>query len=145
MARPVQHVFLSELSSPPFGSGDIFAYVNMTSKAINQMFRAFSDPVRLRILNLLRMGEWCVGDLVEILQVPQPTASRHLGYLRKSGLVIVRKQGRWCHYSLAVAESDFHRSLLDCLGDCFGEVPDLKSDVERAQKLAQKGGCCTPL
>lgn len=107
------------------------------------MFRAFSDPVRLRILHLLRMGEWCVGDLVDILQVPQPTASRHLGYLRKAGLVDVRKEGRWCHYSLAAAGSGFHRSLLDCLGSCFGEVPDLRNDAARAEPLRKEGGCCT--
>ena len=48
-------------------------------------FRAFSDSTRLRILHLLQAGELCVGDLVKVIQVPQPTASRHLAYLRRSG------------------------------------------------------------
>jgi len=50
----------------------------MIATDINRMFRAFSDPIRLRTLHLLLGGEMCVGDLVEVLQVPQPTASRHL-------------------------------------------------------------------
>ncbi|MFL5410518.1 MAG: ArsR/SmtB family transcription factor, partial [Myxococcales bacterium] len=42
------------------------------------MFRALSDPTRLRIVHLLRDGPLCVGDLVTVLRVAQPTASRHL-------------------------------------------------------------------
>lgn len=110
---------------------------------INRMFRAFSDPIRLRTLHLLTGGEMCVGDLVEVLQVPQPTASRHLRYLREAGLVEVRREGRWCFYSLAEAGSGFHRRLLDCLGSCFAEVPELRSDAERAGRLRETGGCCT--
>ncbi|KAA3611422.1 MAG: ArsR family transcriptional regulator [Planctomycetota bacterium] len=114
----------------------------MTSKAINRMFRAFSDPIRLRILHLLQEGEMCVGDLVEVLQVPQPTASRHLRYLRQADLVVSRRQGRWCFYSLAEAGSAFHQKLLSCLGSCFFEVPTLQEDATRAKALRQAGGCC---
>jgi ArsR family transcriptional regulator len=57
---------------------------------VDHMFRAFSDPIRLRILHLIADGELCVCDLVEILGLPQPTVSRHLSYLRKAGLVSAR-------------------------------------------------------
>jgi ArsR family transcriptional regulator len=106
------------------------------------LFRAFSDPIRLRTLHLLRGREACVGGLVEVLRVPQPTASRHLRYLRDAGLVDVRRDGRWCYDSLAEAGSGFHRRLLDCLGSCFGEVPELRGDALRAGTLREAGGCC---
>jgi ArsR family transcriptional regulator len=109
---------------------------------IDLMFRAFSDRTRLRILHLLRGGELCVGDLVTILKVPQPTASRHLGYLRKSGLVLVRKSGLWSYYSLAPAASPFHKNLLGCLGGCFAEVPELQGDELRAKQVRGSKGCC---
>jgi len=80
----------------------------MANKQVNRMFRAFSDRTRLRILHLLLEGELCVGDLVKILQVPQPTASRHLAYLRRSGLVMARKNGLWNFYQLAPAQTPFH-------------------------------------
>ena len=83
------------------------------------MFRAFSDRTRLRILHVLQGGELCVGDIVEILQAPQPRISRHLAYLRKANLVAVRKSGLWSHYSLAPAKTAFHRKLLACLAKCF--------------------------
>ena len=83
------------------------------SKSISDKFSAFSDPTRLRILHLLQAGELCVGDMVEILAMPQRTISRHLAYLRRSALVETRKSGLWMYYSLAPAKSDFHQKLLD--------------------------------
>ena len=109
---------------------------------VDRMFRAFSDGTRLRILHLLQDGELCVGDLVEILQVPQPTASRHLAYLRRSGLVLTRKEGLWSFYTLAPARTTFHDKLLECLGACFKDVPELAADRARAQRVRRSGGCC---
>ena len=110
--------------------------------SIDTMFRAFSDRTRLRILHVLLNGELCVGDIVEILRVPQPRVSRHLAHLRKAGLVDVRKSGLWKHYSLASATSSFHRKLLECLEKCFGEVPELQADNALAAKIRKSGGCC---
>ena len=113
-----------------------------TQDTVDLMFRAFSDRTRLRILHVLRDGELCVGDIVESLRVPQPRISRHLAYLRKANLVLVRKAGLWCHYSLAPAKTPFHRKLLECLGKCFTEVPELQADEARAANIRKSGGCC---
>jgi DNA-binding transcriptional ArsR family regulator len=78
----------------------------MDPQRINSMFRAFSDQTRLRILRLLQGGECCVGDLVTVLELPQPSVSRHLAYLREAGLVSDRRQGLWVYYSLTPAEGD---------------------------------------
>jgi len=82
------------------------------------LFRALSDRTRLRILNLLRAGEVCVCDLVEALGVPQPTASRHLAYLRRVGLVATRREGQWSYYRLTAARSQFEEKLRECLAQC---------------------------
>jgi ArsR family transcriptional regulator len=112
------------------------------SKSVSDKFAAFSDPTRLRILHLLRDGELCVGDLVTILDIPQPTVSRHLAYLRRSALVETRKSGLWMYYSLSPAKSEFHRKLLDCLTACFTGLPTLKKDATRAKRTRKAGGCC---
>jgi len=111
---------------------------------VDLMFRAFSDRTRLRILHLLCNGELCVCDLVTVLNVSQPKASRHLAYLRRAGLVLARKEGLWMHYSLAPATSEFHRKLLDCLGCCFTDVPQLARDDQRLARCgcASDGACC---
>jgi ArsR family transcriptional regulator len=108
---------------------------------VTLMFRAFSDRTRLRVLHLLaEQQELCVGDLVAALRVPQPKASRHLAYLRRAGLVVVRKDGLWKHYSLAPARTPFHRTLIVCLSGCFREVPELAADSKRYRRLRRL--CC---
>jgi ArsR family transcriptional regulator len=103
-----------------------------------ELFKAFADPVRLRLLNLLVDGEVCVCHLHEALDLPQSTVSRHLAYLRKRGLVIGRKEGLWVHYRLAKPAGELHRTLIDCLGACFKEIDVLKRD---RQKL-NHDSCC---
>lgn len=113
--------------------------------AVDQLFRAFSDRTRLRILSMLRhakagQGELCVCEIVGVLGVPQPKVSRHLAYLRRAGLVEARREGLWMHYRLAPARNQFHAKLLDCLVCCFDDVPQLARD---AKKLRQSSGCCS--
>ena len=64
------------------------------------VFKALADSTRLRILGLLLTGEVCVCDIHESLKISQPKASRHLAYLRRSGLVETRRDGLWVHYRL---------------------------------------------
>jgi ArsR family transcriptional regulator, arsenate/arsenite/antimonite-responsive transcriptional repressor len=101
------------------------------------MFRACSDRTRLRILNLLLGGELCVCDIVNTLRVAQPTASRHLAYLRRAGLVEARRDGLWMHYKLSPPQTAFHSKLIDCLGSCGEDVPQLAKDAKRL-----KPRCC---
>ena len=116
-----------------------------TSHQADKLFRALADPTRLRILCILREGEHCVSDIVEILQVPQAKASHHLNYLHRVGMVDFRQQGLWCFYRLSPGRSLFHRQLLACLAHCSREVPNAAADRRRAARLREKGGCCPGL
>ena len=78
-------------------------------------FRALSDPTRLRLLQLLTGGELCVCDLMGVLRIPQAKTSRHLGYLKRAGLVVSRKDGLWSYYSLARPRDAVHRKILECV------------------------------
>jgi ArsR family transcriptional regulator len=71
-----------------------------SSPPLHAVLKALADPTRLRILALLASGEICVCHIHTALDVPQPTASRHLAYLKKSALVEDRKVGLWKHYRL---------------------------------------------
>jgi ArsR family transcriptional regulator len=102
------------------------------------MFRALSDPTRLRILNLLLPRDLCVCEIVDGLGIPQPTASRHLAYLRKAGLVDSRKDGLWIYYRLAPPRNELHDKLLACLA-CCAAMPQLAADAKR---VARQSGCC---
>ena len=80
-----------------------------------KLFRAFADETRLRVLHILSAGELCVCDLMSALDDPQSKVSRHLAYLKRAGLVVDRKQGKWRHYSLSKPKTALHRGLLACL------------------------------
>jgi ArsR family transcriptional regulator len=66
-----------------------------------KMFKALSDPVRLRLLSLIAShegGEACVCDLTGPFDVSQPTISHHLKVLRDAGLVGSERRGTWVYY-----------------------------------------------
>ena len=111
---------------------------------VDVMFRAFSDRTRLRILNLLTGRELCVCDLVRVIGAPQPKVSRHLGYLRKAGLVTSRREGLWMYYALAPATNEFHRKLVECLACCFTDVPELARDAKALGRACcdVRPSCC---
>jgi ArsR family transcriptional regulator, cadmium/lead-responsive transcriptional repressor len=64
-------------------------------------FRAFGDPTRLHILQLLRDGERSVGEIVERVAMSQPRTSAHLACLRWCGFVETRREGHAVYYRLA--------------------------------------------
>jgi ArsR family transcriptional regulator len=88
---------------------------------------------------MLRGGELCVCQIVDVLDVPQPKASRHLAYLRNAGLVLARREGRWSYYRLAGARNELHGTLLGSLAHCCQGLPELLRDDER---LGRKRACC---
>lgn len=68
----------------------------------SRLLKAFADPTRLRILNLLSLyeDEVCVSEIVESFALEQPTISHHLRILRDAGLIDCRKRGLWAFYYL---------------------------------------------
>ena len=86
-----------------------------------KLFRGFSDPSRLGILEALRNGPLSVGEIVKATSLSQPNTSNHLGCLRECGLVIAEQEGRYTVYRL----SD------DRVGDLLQMVDTLLSDVAR--------------
>lgn len=105
------------------------------------LFSALADETRLRILGLLLTGEVCVCDIHESLKIPQPKASRHLAYLRRSGLVDTRREGLWIHYRLAASSDPVLRTISDAVQHALTHIDVVHRDAERLQK---RGGCCLP-
>lgn len=95
------------------------------------LLKALGDPLRLRIVDLLRQGEMTVGDIAEFLGVEVVIASHHLQILKHSQLVAPHRDGRYIYYQL---KEDMLKSVkgksaqvLD-LGCCKLEVPCDKSE-----------------
>ena len=108
---------------------------------IGRGVQGFADPTRLRILGLLAGGEICVCNIHECLGIPQPTASRHLAYLRRKNLVETRKDGLWVHYKLAALDEPVMRVLMSAVTHVLSHCDAIGKDRER---LEAQTGCCVP-
>lgn len=103
------------------------------------VFKALSDPTRLRILGLLLTGEVCVCHLHETLRISQPKASRHLAYLRAAGLVDARRDGLWMHYRLSDLPDPILQSISEMVRHALSHLETVQKDAGRLHK--KTGGC----
>ena len=103
------------------------------------LYAALSDRTRLRLLYLMNGREVCVCYFVEILGQSQPKISRHLAYLRRAGIVVARRQGKWMHYKIAPPP---HAGAARILGETLAvlrEEKGMQTDLNRLNKA-----CCSP-
>ncbi len=110
----------------------------MTLSNLQSVILALADLTRLRVLYLLfayQDQEWTVGAIVEVLQLPQPTVSRHLARLRVEHLVDVTPKGKHRLYRLADRQSRLEQSLLAALESFVATTPEVQEDLRRAANL----------
>jgi len=120
---------------------------------LEELFKALADKTRLRILALLGNNEVCVCHIHDSLGLPQPTVSRHLAYLRKSGLVAVRRDGVWMHYQLSRSLNPVVQRVVAAAVDALQQVDATAQDRKQFQRSfgqlyvldsAAGGACCAP-
>ena len=105
---------------------------NFELKTGVEIFKAFSDEARVRILYLMfRTEEICVSDLELILDYTQTKTSRHLTYLRNLRLVKYKKVDQWIYYSLNEAYMD----IITQAFVFFEKDPVLQKDIEEYRTL----------
>jgi ArsR family transcriptional regulator, arsenate/arsenite/antimonite-responsive transcriptional repressor len=109
--------------------------------SLASLFQALGDPTRLRILGLLLTGEVCVCHIHESLKIPQPKASRHLAYLRRTGLVDTRRDGLWVYYRVANTGDPVVATIRQAVTHALGHLDVVHKDTDRLQK---KTGSCLP-
>src|SRR6185295_7772765 len=120
---------------------------------LETVFKALSDKTRLRILALLGNNEVCVCHMHDSLGLPQPTVSRHLAYLRRAGLVDVRRDGVWMHYQVARSLDPAVQTVLNAAVEALTSVRTTAADRKQFQRAfgqlyvmntSTGGACCSP-
>lgn len=82
-----------------------------------RIFRALSDPKRLKIIDMLTGGELCACKILEEFHITQPTLSHDMKLLVEAGLVSSRKEGKWMRYSLNVEKlGQIYRAFGNLMG-----------------------------
>ncbi len=120
---------------------------------LESVFKALADKTRLRILALLGNNEVCVCHIHDTLELPQPTVSRHLAYLRRAGLVDVRRDGVWMHYQVARSLPPTAQTVLNAAVEALTGVRTTEEDRKQFERAFGQlyvmstpagGACCAP-
>ena len=99
--------------------------------------KALANPVRLRILFLVKARERCVCQIKAATGLPNSTISEQLSYLREAGLIVERREGRWAHFR--VASDPEARRFLKLVWPYLESDPSLCRDLEFLDQLPRRG------
>jgi ArsR family transcriptional regulator len=108
--------------------------------------KALSDETRLSMLGLLlREGELCVCDFVEVLGVTQSKASRHLRCLVNAGLLQDRREAVWVYFRVAERPAVLQSAVLSGLRELLPQlVPAEVREAVRLRRRCKGGAACRP-
>lgn len=111
------------------------------SGMLEAFFKGLADVSRLRILNLLLHGELCGCDIQYVLDATQSNVSRHLTYLKNSGLVLDRRAGYRVYYRLTTKISPDHKLLFEYLQQAFRREKLFAEDLKTLKNAIKEGAC----
>ena len=97
--------------------------------------RALGHPARLRIVAMLQTGELCVCQVTEVLKLAPSTVSVHLKELKRCGVVVDRKDGRWVYVSIAPDEQT--RAWVDVAMASLAGDPTVDADTRLVEALRE--------
>jgi ArsR family transcriptional regulator len=108
-------------------------------KQLVQVMKALSDPNRVAVLKILEQGELCVCEIQHLLELAQPTVSKHMKILEEAGMATRRRQGTWILYSLAGGEESIYaESMLRQLKGWLQDDPtvqQMRTELPNAASL----------
>jgi ArsR family transcriptional regulator len=109
----------------------------MSAPSATDVLLTISEPTRLRILNCLAAAPLFVSDLQEVLELPQPTVSRHLQVLRRAELVRDTPIAQFVLYRLRRDPGVPGRLLSAILETVIQDDPELRAERERAAQRSR--------
>ncbi len=95
---------------------------------VSECMKLLSDKTRLMILSVLKEGEMCVCDIVDILETTQPNVSQHLRKLKLGGLVNETRRSQWIYYSLNTESRPYLKQVME-------QLPSMKDKLHMRTNL----------
>jgi ArsR family transcriptional regulator len=103
------------------------------------LHKALSDETRIRMMNvLLELGELSVCDLEAGLDITQSRASRHLGILKQTGVLAMRRDATWVYYAVHDDLNESTAAILGGIRATFGATREARRDIARTKKLRRR-------
>jgi len=107
-----------------------------------KVMKALSDPGRVKIIKLLQRKEMCVCELQALLEISQPSVSKHLKILENSGLVSSKKEGQWVNYFLSDgSDSPYAATILGNLRHWLEDDTEIVSKIEQLPNICREDVC----
>lgn len=107
------------------------------------VFKALSDPNRLRILKALQARVLCVCEIRELLGLANSTVSQHLSILKEAGFILEEKEGKWVNYRIHPRPTDPRiSSILSSLDYWIGDEQAIIADKKKVGLLDRLKICC---
>ena len=113
-------------------------------KDVVKIMQVLSDGNRLRVLKLLECRCMCVCELAAVIDIAQPSVSRHLKKLKAAGLISAKQAGFWTDYSLCCPGAGaFAGTVVKKILAALDNEPVINNDRSRAAKIDRARMCCT--
>lgn len=111
-------------------------------KEKTKLFKALSDPNRLRILKMLQTKPLCVCEIREVLQLANSTVSKHLSILRDAGFIVEKKEGKWVNYNINHHPADSRISaILSSLDFWISDEDSIIADKQKVRNIDRHELC----
>jgi len=111
-------------------------------KELVKIFKALSDPARIKIVKLLEKKDMCVCELKEALGIGQSNVSHHLRILKEAGLVCDFKDGLWVNYTLSREKGSDEGKVLKMMSGLINDSEDIKNYLKKAKTADRERICC---
>lgn len=96
-----------------------------------EIYKAFADKNRVRILKMLLDKPLCVCELADVIGISQPAISRHLKQMKSAGLLLDKKVGNWVYYRINDKSSFYGKALLDLLKNWLNKDEVILDDFKK--------------
>jgi ArsR family transcriptional regulator len=107
-----------------------------------KIFKALSDPNRVRILKMLEVRPLCVCEITDILRLSTSTVSKHLSILRDVNLIVDQKDGKWMNYSLnATSNGSYSSQMLSLISNWLPDDETVQKDIEKVKTVDRYSIC----
>ncbi len=107
-----------------------------------RIFKALSDPNRVRILKMLEIRPLCVCEITRILNLATSTVSKHLSILRDADFILDHKEGKWVTYSLnRQAQSPYITEILPLVSAWLEDEKTILADQEKVRNFSKNNLC----
>ncbi|MCF7902898.1 MAG: metalloregulator ArsR/SmtB family transcription factor [Candidatus Marinimicrobia bacterium] len=107
-----------------------------------QIFKALSDPNRIRIIKMLQIKPICVCEITEILGLATSTVSKHLSTLRDAGLIVDDKDGKWVNYRIDESGwNQYSAEILSLMAKWFNDDDQIRRDRDKLDTVNRFAIC----